>query len=338
MIVASLSSLFRLMQHGKSPSTCLSFSLPPPFPVLLSSLWPLCVSVFFWLLIVFPSPLRFMPMLTVVTTSFLPATFRSETDCAACASVPPGQTVPIQTATARVDSTWTDSQTWKQLDNFRTSRSHGQQFINVPQSRTSSLRPSQDPNKIVSVDNSNLACNHGGLYDNVLWSWAQPCPKLTSSNWQLSIVDNPEHEFKWSTGAQGRERGQNTVPCACLACLAERDPPWRVGTHCVRATTHGPKHGWSRRPRQWPPLSAEHPKRCWFSQEDRQDESPKIMVLMRNQVVKCWVSMSCTRWGRCRNLLIFCITETTNSEHNHNCGRSSTVESLRSSSTVGRKH
>ena len=42
---ASLSSLFRLMQHGKSPSTCLSFCLPPPSPFLLSSLWSLCVSV-----------------------------------------------------------------------------------------------------------------------------------------------------------------------------------------------------------------------------------------------------------------------------------------------------
>ena len=36
LVFASLSSLFRLMHHGKSPSTCLSFCLPPPFPVSLS--------------------------------------------------------------------------------------------------------------------------------------------------------------------------------------------------------------------------------------------------------------------------------------------------------------
>ena len=42
LVFASLSSHFRLMQCGRSPSTCLSFCLPPPFRVLLSSLCSLC--------------------------------------------------------------------------------------------------------------------------------------------------------------------------------------------------------------------------------------------------------------------------------------------------------
>ena len=67
-----------LMRVGKSPSTFLSLSLPPPSLVLLSLLWFLCVVIVFRLLIVNPYYLRFnlfSRLLTVVAMSFLTAIF-----------------------------------------------------------------------------------------------------------------------------------------------------------------------------------------------------------------------------------------------------------------------
>ena len=63
VFLALFSLLFsRLMHAGKSPSTCLSFCLPPPSLVHLSFPWFPCVVVYMWLLEVFPSSLRLCPI------------------------------------------------------------------------------------------------------------------------------------------------------------------------------------------------------------------------------------------------------------------------------------
>ena len=73
LVLVSLSPLSRLIQNGTSTSACLSFCLPPPSLFLLSSLSFFGVSVWMWLLVVFPSSQRLCPtsrLLTFVATSF----------------------------------------------------------------------------------------------------------------------------------------------------------------------------------------------------------------------------------------------------------------------------
>ena len=62
--LSSLLLFSRLMHAWKSPSTCLSFCLPPPSLVHLSLPWYPCVVVYNWLFVVFTSSPRLCPRLS----------------------------------------------------------------------------------------------------------------------------------------------------------------------------------------------------------------------------------------------------------------------------------